>query len=218
MILYVDGDSYTTPGLCVDQEQSYWSLFGKHINATDITNYAYSGKSNEGIFRSAVRFVLENKQSDIFLLLGFSHLARYDTSPFIPVTNPNPAEINISSAPYKEDKDRVGGYSTELLEATFYSNLVLFDTFLKQSNVKYMLHYCGLPFKKTSAPILNTLRNRVEECANVINLFQDTYTSLPMKHKIKPADFAKYGVVGHHGAEGNKVYADFLIEQYQKLY
>ena len=219
MILYVDGDSYSTPGVCVDQHQSYWSLFGQHVRADSIVNYAYSGKSPEGMIRSAVRFAIERPNQDIFFLLGFGPLERFDvrfqTNPF---KNPNPAESGISSNPFSAEKERVLGHVSSLSEANFYSNLVLLGNLLDTLNFKYMFHYMTVPLKRMEAPMLTSLRNEVDKNPRIVNLFEDTCFVHGIKNKIKPVDFDEYGWIGHHGPEVNGIYADYLIQQYQKLY
>jgi hypothetical protein len=219
MILYVDGDSYTTPGFCVDQHQSYWSLFGQHAKADSIVNYAYMGKSPEGMIRSCVRFAVENSDQDIFFLLGFGPIERFDVGYQTgPRDNPNPAEHGISSNPFSAEKERVIGHVSSLTEANFYSNLVLLGNFLDSRGFKYMFHFMPVPLKRLEAPLLTSLRNEVDQNPRIVNLFEDTYFIHGMKNKIKPVDFDEYGWMGHHGWQVNGLYADYLIQHYQKLY
>ena len=219
MILYVDGDSYSTPGFCVKKDQSYWSLFGQHVKADSIVNYAYGGKSPEGMIRSAVRFAIENPDQDIFFLLGFGPLERFDVGFQIDSRdNPNPAEQGISSNPFSVEKERVIGHVSSLSEANFYSNLILLGNFLDIKGFKYMFHYMSVPLKRTQSSMLTSLRNEIDKNPRIVNLFEDTYFVHGIKNKIKPVDFDEYGWIGHHGWQVNELYGDYLIQHYQKLY
>jgi hypothetical protein len=219
MILYVDGDSYSQPGVCVDPPLSYWSLFGKHINADKIVNYAYSGKSMSGMVRCAVRFAIDNKDHDVFFLLGFSHLARFDVGFQLDVkNNPNPAESGISSKSFADDHSRTLGHVSSLLEADLYANIVMLDTLLNTMKFKHIFHNMIEIHKAPDVPMLTSLKKEVNARTSVVNFFGNTYFDHGKKHNIKPVDFDKFGWVGHHGPEVNGIYADYLIQQYQQLY
>jgi hypothetical protein len=215
MILYVDGDSYTTPDFCVREDLSYWSLFGQHVKADSIVNYAYSGKSVGGMVRSAVRFAVEHKDQDVFFLLGFSHLERFDVGfRFGSMKNPNPAESGVSSCRFSDSRQHTIGYNSELQSANFYSNLILLGSLLDSLNFKYMFHFMPIPLKRTQSPILTSLRNAVEKNPRIVNLFEDTYYMHGIKNNIKPVDFDQIigdGWQGHHGWQVNELYAEYLI-------
>ena len=242
MILYVDGDSCSTPNLAVNESDSYWKLFADHIGADKIINYSYPGKSVEGMLRSATRFIVENDTTDVFLLIGLSFLCRRDeildgpVGPWekgaTPYPNPNPAEPHIGSknlwSPAKNKgliaqiarqlNIQGGGHIDDLQESNFYSNIILFNSFLQSRKVKNLMHYHAIPIKRKKSVMLDSLRNEVDQMPNVLNLHQDTLLTWGMRNKIKPVDFDRYGWVGHYGAEVNKLYANYLIENYQRVY
>ena len=80
------------------------------------------------------------------------------------------------------------------------------------------MHYHAIPIKRKKSVMLDSLRNEVDQMPNVLNLHQDTLITWGMRNKIKPVDFDRYGWVGHYGAEVNKLYANYLIENYQRVY
>jgi hypothetical protein len=41
--MYVFGDSFATPGLCVDPKDSFWGLLAQDLNVKEIINYSHSG-------------------------------------------------------------------------------------------------------------------------------------------------------------------------------
>ena len=231
-ILYVDGDSYTTPNMHVDIKDSYWSLFGNYVKISNIVNYAYPGKSNEGIFRNATRFILDNNDKELFMLLGFTHLERYDVfdrehelrilsgEPVRPL-NLNPCEQGVVTKSYTQsskESDTLVYWHREFDETKFLSNLINFSAFCQQKNVKFMLHYCSKPLVDPKIPLSESFFSEVQRIPNIINLFDNTYQTYNQKLKIKPADYEQYGWNGHHGPAGNKAYFEFLISKYNELY
>lgn len=231
-LLYVDGDSYTTPNYCVDVQDSYWKLFGDYLNIDNIVNYAYSGKSNDGIFRNATRFILDNPDKELFILLGFTHLERYDVfnrerelavnaGDSVVNPNPNPCEIGVETRSYKQESkesDVLIYWHREFDESKFLSSLINFNAFCEKHNVKFILHFCSHPLVNPEIDLLNTFYKEIDNLPNIVNLFENTYTSYNQTLNIKPADFKEFGWVGHHGSEGNKAYAEFLINKYRELY
>lgn len=228
MIVYVDGDSYTTPNFCVDSKDSYWQLFGNYLNARSITNYAYAGKSNTGMIRNAMRFVLDNPDSEVFVLLGFSHLERLDyfdinfSKGHQPdIKNPNPSERGVRSCPLysSAQPDEIIKYDREFEESIFLSQLLSAYGFFKNKNIKFIFHFCSVPLLQDNLrPLINTFLIEIKQYKEIVNLFDNTYMTLNQKLGIKPSDFNQYSWMGHHGEQGNKAYADFLINKYKEIY
>ena len=228
MILYVDGDSYTTPWYYVEAQDSYWSLFGDHVNASSVVNYAYIGKSNEGIMRNATRFAIENKNTEVFFLLGFTHLERRDffasefrTGNAPDKKNPNPKERGVRSKKHSgidSPKENIITYSREFEEAQFLSNLLNLYGFFKYANCKFMFHFCSKPLEHNPLPLVNDFYLEVSNHKEIVNLFDNTYGTYNQKLNIRPADYSQYGWDGHHGPEGNKAYSEFLIKKYKEIY
>lgn len=224
MILYVDGDSYSTPNFCVDADHSYWKLFANRIGALSVTNHAYTGKSNEGMFRNATRFCLENTKDKVFVLIGLSHLERFDLVDYsvqstIVNKNPVPAEHGVLSESFKDDASRSSQFNREFEECVFLSKLINFYGFLKtRKNVSFMIHFCSKPLVQSNIPMLESLYHEVTNYPEVVNLFKDTYQTVNQDQGIKPVDFKSYGWAGHHGVEGNQVYVNYLVKKYQELY
>lgn len=224
MILYVDGDSYSTPGGCVDPVDSYWSKFGAHIQATKIVNFAYPGKSNNGMIRNATRFCLDHPEEDLFVLIGFSHLERYDyfdehQHSYKSSKTPNPLEFGVVSEHAHQNQDRIQFYNREFEESKFLSALINFHGGLTtRPNIKFMLHSCTNPLVISNMPLLERFYQEVQSYPRVINLFNDTYLSLNQRLGVKPVDFDAFKWQGHHGPEGNATYAELLINAYNDLY
>jgi hypothetical protein len=133
--------------------------------------------------------------------------------------NPNPREHGVVSRSVHHNPVLANGYDREFEESVFLSSLITFYEFLKsRKNVKFMLHFCSKPLTASNVPLLETFYKTVQTFTKIVNLFDDTYTSLNEKHKIKPVDFGTYGWQGHQGSAGNELYANFLINHYRHLY
>lgn len=224
MILYVDGDSYSTPNFCVDVDLSFWGLMADYIQSTDIVNNAYLGKSNEGMFRNVTRFCIDHPREKIFILLGLSHLERFDLVDYsfhssIVNKNPSKSEKGVLSRSFKDDPSRTKDFDREFEECNFLFHLINCYGFLKtRKNVNFIIHFCSKPLVPSNIPLLESFYTEVSNYPEVVNLFDNTYTSINQDLGIKPVDFSSYGWFGHHGTEGNSVYANFLIKKYQELY
>ena len=48
-ILYVFGDSFSTPGFCVEPKDSFWGLLAKDLRVDKIVNYSHEGFSLDQI-------------------------------------------------------------------------------------------------------------------------------------------------------------------------
>ena len=216
-IIYIDGDSYSTPDFCCPIADSYWYKFKNHINAIEYVNYAQPGKSNFSMIRNALRFYLQNKDKRIFFLIGFSHLYRSD---FQDDKNQNPLnkfnfeERFIHQHIYVDKPDIVRAtYEHEVLN--FMTNCLLLYNFLESKNINFILHNCSNPYiEDIYSPLLKDFWLEILNLDKIPNLLNNTYLSINELKKIKPIDFEKHGWVGHHGPEGNLEYFNFLKQHY----
>ena len=90
--------------------------------------------------------------------------------------------------------------------------------FFKYRGKKFIFHCCTKPLEVNKIPLIDDFVDEINGQPEIVNFFGDTYLSLNQNKGIKPADYDKHGWMGHHGAEGNRVYAEFLISKYKEVY
>ena len=227
-ILYVIGDSYTTPNYCVDVEDSYWYKFGKLIQADEIVNHSHPGKCNSNMIRNAMRFCLENTDKKIFVLIGLTTLYRIDYQDYKfenehNVQNGNLAELYIHNYDIKNDinADRlfIDRWTYEHTFANLLTSAISISGLFESKKINYLIHNCSAPLQRDShLPFLSAFCNEVDIIPKIPNLYDNTYYSINRDKKIKPVDYDKYGYYGHHGAEGNEIYFRYLKSVYENVY
>jgi len=79
--VYVFGDSYSTPGFCVAEKDSFWFLASKDVGAKNIYQYSYTGCAFESIQHIITCLFLEESNigrdfSDSLFLIGIPPLVR----------------------------------------------------------------------------------------------------------------------------------------------
>jgi hypothetical protein len=227
-ILYVIGDSYTTPNYCVDVEDSYWHKFGKLIQASEIINHSHPGKCNPNMIRNTLRFCLENTDKKIFILIGLTTMYRLDYQDYNfkneqNVQNGNLAELYIHNYDIKNDKnsDRtfINRWTYEHAFANLLTSTISLSGLFESRKIDYLIHNCSTPLKRDIfLPLLSTFCNELDTIPKIPNLYDNTYYSTNKDKKIKPVDYDEYGYHGHHGAEGNEVYFHYLKSVYENIY
>lgn len=228
--LYVIGDSYTTPGLCVSIDDSYWTKFGNHINANNVINHAHPGKNNRNMLRNAVRYVLENKNKKNFVLIGLTHLARIDYYSESKINshnekNGNYAELHIHNYDYNKqhtsenDKWFVSLWSHNFQLANLLTDIITTMSFFNANKIDYLIHNCSLGIPEENFdPLVSSFTEEVNRNLKVLNLYKDSWHSLTYEKRIKPVDFDLYEWFGHHGKEGNDIYYQYLKKKYDNIY
>lgn len=226
--MYVIGDSYSTPNCCVAVQDSYWSKFAYHISANTVINHSHIGKNNVNMFRNAVRFVLENKNQKIFVMLGLTSFYRIDYyNEAITNTynkeNGNRAELYVHNYERQRtnefDKWFVTNWSYEFLLANLLKDILTTSAFLQKYNVDYFIHNCAeaVPAENDN-PLVKSFTFEVNKDQKVLNLYKDSFHAINFEKGVKPADYDQYGWHGHHGAEGNENYFHYLKQKFDEIY
>ena len=230
-ILYVIGDSYTTPDCCVQVNDSYWKKFGQFIQADTIVNHSHPGKCNQSMLRNAMRFCLDNSDKKIFVLVGLTTIYRLDYQDFSfenndNTENGNMAELYIHNFEMHNNKS-MGEYDKWFVDKWTYehtfcnltNSIIAHAYFFESKNVDYLIHNCSVPLNEDIYnPFLKSFCIELRNKKSIPNLFTNTYYSLNKEKGIKPADFEQYGWMGHHGEEGNQVYFEYLKQVYEREY
>lgn len=232
--LYVFGDSYSTPGFCVDPRDSWWGLLAKDLanNIEGIDNYSWPGNNIDSI----QHIIVANRdmfQKDDYIVIGIPPIERltvfeHDSQPkqvikFDPVVN-EVARSHVTRhdglkqiTRHQLEKQLVDLWNRSWQEAQILRQLITLGAWLDTVVDRYLVLNLSEPFQpRTQWPTLNSLQQQVSEHSNML-VFQDTYYSFN-KDIVKPTDFDTHGWFGHHAAEGNyRWYEGAIQPQLKKL-
>lgn len=217
--LYVFGDSYTTPGYCVDPKDSFWGLTASYANINTIINYSMPGHPWDG-----VKHVLASESKKIewnssLLLICIPPLERFLVFDDFKnstwhyhkyenwVSSEHVVECERGLIPYRhfDQAHEVAMFAERSLVETFaLRDLFFIDQWLQRVNANYLfINLVGrdLDSKTHWSPSEFVLPYFLEHKNSI--LFENGYHSLNRQDNIKPADYNDYKWGGHHGPEGN---------------
>ena len=220
IILNVFGDSFSTPDVCVEPNKSFWGLAAKDLGVTKIMNYSHTRFSLDHVVH-----ILLNENFDFindYFLIGIPTLARYIeyhdesnskwlakkfnsefVSDLIPVNSLNNTSRATFEQHFSNNKKQISGFSVEWVDVQSLEKIFLLHQYLTLHNAKFLILNLTRPIVyqdmwPTGQGIMQKV-TKLKECV----IFDNTFQSVNFVDQIKPADFDKYGWVGHHGPEGN---------------
>jgi hypothetical protein len=223
----VFGDSYSTPGFCVEPRDSWWGLLAddlsRNIEGTD--NYSWPGNNIDSI----QHIIVANRdmfRSDDYIVIGVPPIERltvfeHDARPFC-VTKFDAllSEVEQLMVPrhnglrqltrHQAGRELVQLWNRSWQEAQILRQLITLSAWLDTVVKDYLIVNLSEPFQPpTQWDTLSGLQQQVlaHPC---ISIFQDTYYSYNY-NVIKPVDFDTHGWFGHHGTEGNRRWYDDVI-------
>lgn len=230
--LYVFGDSFATPYVCVDPKESFWGLSAKELKVDEIYSYAWSGNGLENIIHTILNEPIDFNDSNSYYIIGIPPLLRhsiyydnkikgipsssaindrnlYKFSKDFEKVNPIDA-LSLTGVgnwefekTFRNDREYVSYFHAEWRDILSLEKIYLLDSFLKNKNAKFMIvnltvdiHY------QDQWPAGKEIMKKINEL-NTCFMFADSYHDLNTRDGIKPADYERYGWMGHHGPEGN---------------
>lgn len=220
--LWVIGDSYSTPGICVDPKDSFWGLVASYCNIPKIENCSRFGNSFDSVCQLLVGMQTNyNWETDLFLI-GMPPLERitifddhknteYIGAEFDTVTWKR-SNFSIEShrgletlLNFGNDKTLVTYHDRSWTETQVLRTLFLLTTWLDSKNANYVIINLSKPFDINNCwgPSEFVLSHAINHPRCI--LFKDTYQSVNIDRH-PPADFDKHGWNGHHGPAGNKCF------------
>ena len=228
MKLTVLGDSYVTPGFCVQPEDSFWGLLAKDLNIETIDNYANPGFSLDGIIHILLNEDIDFSQG--YFIVGVPPIMRevyYSEEIGHKLTLKTLDNFKTKETPisclenvyniqyhdrYSNDHKTVNMFSAEWHEVQTIEKIYLIHQFLLTKQAKFVIlnlssTFCYQDMWPAGKEIIKKVYN-LKEC----NLFKNTYQTINKKDNIKPADFDQYVWLGHHGSEGNLNYYNKVIK------
>ena len=219
--LNVFGDSYATPELCVDVNNSFWGKLAKDLGVGSVDNYSHPGFSLDHIIH-----LLLNEEFDFaedYFVIGIPPLIRYMAysdnvpKPWYKKTysslDAQPEEMLIESLSntqkftfeeqFANDKKAITKFNSEWNDVQCLEKIYLLHQYLTLKQAKFIIVNLSVPVHYQDLwPAGKNIMIKVNQLPECI-IFDNTYYSVNYNDGIKPADFDQYSWMGHHGPEGN---------------
>ena len=216
------GDSYTTPGVCVEPADSFWGLTATYCNIPTILNCSRSANSFDSICQLVIGMQENINWTTDLIFIGIPPLERitvfdnfknteylsykFDTQTWAQEQfNVECHQGLISLQNYGADKELIKNYDRSWLETQELRTIFLLTTWLDSKNANYMVINLSKDFDKNN--VWGPSNFVLSYCLNHTKciLFKNTYNGINLNKNI-PADFDSYGWDGHHGPAGNKYF------------
>ena len=220
--LWVIGDSFTTPNVCVDPSESFWGLTATHCNILTILNCSRPVNSFDSVCQILISEQNSyNWENDLFLI-GIPPLERitvfdnHKNTPYyaskIDTTTWKVESFQIQThhglvglQNYGTDKQLIIYSDRAWAETQLLRNIFLLTTWLDSKNANYILVNLSKSLDENNVwgPSNFVLPYAINHPRCI--LFKDTYNEINLNIN-PPADFNLFGWNGHHGPAGNKYF------------
>jgi len=218
--LWVFGDSYTTPGLCVEPQDSFWGLLATYIEASTVVNCSRPVNSFDSICQLVIGMQEEMDWSKDLILIGIPPLERitvfdnYQDTEYMghrfELQSWEQEKFNIechrglvSLQNYGTDKELIIHHDRSWLETQILRTVFLLTAWLDSKNANYMILNLSKDLDKNN--VWGPSNFVLSYCLNHARciLFENTYHSINIGVN-RPAD--SDSPEGHHGPAGNKYF------------
>lgn len=225
--LYIFGDSYSTPGFCVEPRDSWWGLMARDIadKIKGVDNYSWPGNNIDSI----QHIIVANRDMfrwDDYVVIGIPPVERLtifendshskQVVKFNAMLDEHSRTIVSRHDGLKQltrhqmGKDSVGLWNRSWQEAQILRQLITLAAWLDTVVKNYFIVNLSEPFQPlTQWSTLSSLQQQVSDHPRML-VFSDTYYSFN-KDIVKPVDFDTHGWFGHYGADGNRRWYDGVI-------
>jgi hypothetical protein len=225
--LYIFGDSYSTPGFCVDPRESWWGLMATDLSSKiqGVDNYSWPGNNIDSI----QHIVVANQDmfdTDDYVVIGLPPIERLTV--FEPDASPKSVikfdrylnQCSCSNVArhdglaqttlHQAGRDLVDSWNRSWQEAQILRQMITFTAWLDRIVDHYLVLNLSEPFQPlTQWTTLSSLQQPVMSHPCMM-IFSDTYYSTNYEH-IKPIDFETHGWFGHQGPAGNKAWYETSV-------
>ena len=217
--LWVFGDSYTTPNVCVAPQDSFWGLLASHIGISVIKNCSRPVNSFDAVCQLLVGLQDEINWNQDMVLIGIPPLERiavfddYNDTEYlvhsIDTSNWHDESFDIpchrglvSLQNYGIDKELIIHHDRAWLETQTLRTVFFLTKWLDSIDATYMILNLSkdLDVGNKWGPSNFVLPYCMNHPRGI--LFKDTYYSVNLNVN-EPADFKEHGWMGHHGPSGN---------------
>jgi hypothetical protein len=224
--LWVFGDSFSTPDYWVEPQKSFWGLVGLYLNCDSIENLSWAGNSFDSVTHMLVGMSSQYDWQKDFFIIGVPPLERftvfdnhkdtlYQSQVYkIPDWKVTQEKIHchhgLENKRIEQFKDLSLVEDRSWTETRMLTSIFLLTQWLDRKNANYLIVNLSKPFDLNNqwgpSEFVLPYCNQHSKCI----LFDNTYYSVNYG-KNKPADFDKYGWMGHHGSAGNKCFFEESI-------
>jgi len=218
--LYMFGDSFSTPHCWVEPKDSFWGLAAKTLGVGAIINCSWPGNSFDSVSHMLISNQLDYDWQKDFFLIGIPPLERWTVFDNHKDTVKNGLNINptnwsekefeilchhgLINIPFVDDRSTILYEDRSWTEVMALKQIYLLNSWLDSVNANYLIINLSKPFMHDQWLPNEFLIQAVSNHKNNI-IFKDTYQSIN-EGIHKPADFDKYGWMGHHGPAGNQYF------------
>tara|TARA_B110000503_G_scaffold11742_1_gene15869 strand:+ start:185 stop:907 length:723 start_codon:yes stop_codon:yes gene_type:complete len=218
--LWVFGDSYTTPHVCVDPRESFWGLLSQHLGITSINNCSRPVNSFDAVCQLLVGLQNEIQWSTDLVLIGIPPLERiavfdnHKNTEYLGHTidaytwQDQKFDIAVhrgivSLQNYGTDKELIIHHDRSWLETQTLRTVFFLTQWLDSINANYMILNLSKDFDINN--VWGPSNFVLPYCINHPRciMFKDTYHGINIGVN-KPADSDM--PEGHHGPAGNRYY------------
>jgi len=220
--LWVFGDSYTTPDVCVTPKESFWGLVAGNCNISTVVNCSRSVNSFDSVIHMLVSMQEQFDWNRDLLLIDIPPLERitvfdnFKDTPYVgyefDTSNWTVENFGIKFhhglvclQNFGSDKKLIIHSDRAWIETQVLRNIFLLTTWLDSKNANYMILNLSkdLDSNNVWGPSDFVLPYALNHSRCI--LFKDTYYGINININ-KPADFDQYGWNGHHDAVGNQYF------------
>jgi len=215
----VFGDSYTTPGICLEPHCSFWGLTAHHAGIPLIKNCSRPGNSFDSVCHMLVSMQEQYNWGQDLFIIGIPPLERItvfddykdtayvgnniDTNTWTTQTFEIASHRGLAGLQnYGADKPFIIHSDRAWTETQILRTIFLITTWLDSKNANYMILNLSKDLDKNNiwGPSEFLLPYSISHPRCI--LFENTYYGINL-NKTPPADYDKFGWNGHHGPAGN---------------
>jgi hypothetical protein len=226
--LWVFGDSHSTPGVCVDNCDSFWGLTAKHLQVDTIINCSRPAMSFDSVCQILVGEQHQYNFSEDFFLIGIPPLERitafdnfkdtpmcaniFDTATWENYKTLIHSHHGLVNYQYKDlDKILLLLSDRSWLETQVLRQIFLLTQWLDKNLANYI--FVNLSKNLEVNNVWGPTNFILEYCLNHkrLKIFDGSLYDVNLNLN-EPADYKSYGWFGHHGAAGNKHFFEETIK------
>ena len=217
--LWVFGDSYTTPNICVSSAESFWGLTATYCKISTIKNCSRPVNSFDSVCQLLVAMQNDyNWEKDLFLI-GIPPLERITVFDDYKDTTYNGHRIDtklwsdelfpinahrglVGLQNYGTDKQLIIHSDRSWVETQNLRTIFLLTSWLDSKNANYVIINLSKSFNRNDTWGPNEFVLPYVENHKRCLVFEDSYRDINVDIN-KPTDYDTYGWNGHHGSAGN---------------
>lgn len=223
--LYIFGDSYSTPGFCVEPKDSWWGLLFQNLNVSSAENFSWPGNNIDSI----AHIIVANSnlfESDDYLIIGVPPIERltvfendadpkkyieFDKSFNELIRKEVPRHDGLRQMTrHQMARQSIDMWNRSWQEAQILRQLITLMSYIETKVNHVLILNLSEPFQPiTGWSTLNGLQQQAYSDPRML-LDQKTYYSVNYKIN-QPTDFETHGWFGHHGSAGNRHWYDTAV-------